>query len=62
MYEYGREKLDVNHFRELFEAYAMALVNNVLFIHLETNTCMMNDVISLDFNFSIIIFQTKIFN
>ena len=47
MYEYGREKLDVNHFRELFEAYAMVLVNNVLFIHLETNTCMMNDVISL---------------
>ena len=47
MYEYGREKLDVNHFRELFEAYAMALVNNILFIHLETNTCMMNDVISL---------------
>lgn len=45
MYEYGREKLDVNHFQELFEAYAMA--NNVLFIHLETNTCMMNDVISL---------------
>ena len=31
MYEYGREKLDVNHFQELFEAYAMALVNNVLF-------------------------------
>ena len=52
MYEYGREKLDVNHFQELFEAYAMALVNNVLFIHLETNTCMMNDVISL-----ILIFQ-----